>query len=66
MTHIKSVHIINIPSTQCERKFKQKEFLMTHNRSVHEGNKFPCSQCEQKFSQKGHLKTHIKPVHEGI
>ena len=39
---------------------------MTHNKSIHEGVKYPCDECNFKATQKGHLLTHKKSVYEGV
>ena len=42
----------------------QKEDLLSHIKSIHEGVKFPCEQCDYKATQKGHLMKHMKSVHK--
>ena len=51
---------------KCEKTFSTYPSIFRHNRSVHEGLRFPCNKCDQTYTQKGHLQTHIKSVHDGV
>ena len=43
----------------------RKDSLITHQKSIHEGQKFNCKECEYQATTKGHLVTHQKSTHEG-
>ena len=51
---------------QCEKRFKSKESLRLHVKSVHEGKMFSCVQCEKSYGNNDNLKRHIGSVHEGV
>ena len=46
--------------------FSQKATVQLHNRSKHEGIKYPCSHCDYEATTKGNLQVHIQSIHEGI
>ncbi|CAB0032215.1 unnamed protein product [Trichogramma brassicae] len=51
---------------KCEQKFGYKQYLLEHQKTVHEGRKdFVCDKCEKKFGRKADLFVHQKTVHEG-
>ena len=51
----------------CNKKFGQKQHLVSHIRSVHTDEKqtniYPCQSCEKDFKTKGELKKHMNRVH---
>jgi hypothetical protein len=48
----------------CDKAFKMKGSLYTHNQAAHEGVYYYCDQCDYKAAQKGNLKTHKFKVHQ--
>ena len=54
------IHHCNI----CKVEFKQRNHLIKHNESVHQGIRFPCSQCEYRATRKEHLTRHMKLNHK--
>ena len=53
----------------CDKRFKQKKYLESHTKEVHQNKKldpFRCDSCEKVFSAAGSLKRHVKTVHENI
>ena len=47
----------------CNKEFKQKESMMAHRRSTHEGRKFKCEYCTKEFTRKNVLIFHISEKH---
>ena len=58
------VKFIDCP--ECGKVFSEKNSMMRHYRSKHEGVKFPCSQCDYQFTQLVHLQRHIQSKHDCI
>ena len=48
---------------KCEKRFSSQGALYNHNKSSHEGVKYPCTECNYKATQKGHLKQHVAENH---
>ena len=49
---------------QCDKQFKRKQQLETHQ-LVHSGLKqFGCEKCGKLFKQRGHLQAHVEEIHE--
>ena len=51
---------------KCEKTFLSSSTLNRHNKSAHEGLRFPCNKCNQTFAQRVGLQAHIKSTHEGV
>merc|ERR1719342_1301637 len=51
---------------KCEKTFSNYQNMYRHNKSTHQGLKFPCNKCNQTFTQNYTLQTHIKSIHEGV
>ena len=51
---------------QSEKQYSTQWCLDQHNKSVHEGVKYPCDQCNYKATWSSTLQQHLKSVHEGI
>ena len=47
----------------CDNVFRQKESMLAHRRSIHEGMKFKCEHCSKQFSRKNVLRCHISEKH---
>lgn len=67
--HIDSVHLNLRPYhcrvDGCSKAFKQKNYLVTHERQVHTKERvYSCIVCEKQFSFKQNLATHIKNIHK--
>jgi Zinc finger, C2H2 type len=67
--HEKKFHT-NIPKTYkmehchiCDKNFKSKFALKTHNALKHEPGNFECTKCDKKFVFKPHLENHILSEH---
>ena len=58
--------IINILASYATSKLPNKDNLITHNLSIHEGKRFGCDICGEDFSTKSNVITHIKMVHERV
>ena len=52
--------------TKCPKYYSSKRNLNEHNRTSHEGIRYPCSECNFKSTRKGNLQEHIKAIHEGV
>ena len=49
----------------CNSRFSERNYLVKHIESVHEGIKpFHCDECEYKSARKSDLKKHVMAVHE--
>ena len=60
----------------CEKKFKNKQSLLRHNREVHlitskyleftdpESFGYKCEECDQRFERKENLKRHVSTIHK--
>ena len=49
---------------QCNKSFKQRANLNTHNKNIHLGLKpFKCKYCDKEFSQKSNMKVHEQRRH---
>ena len=58
--------IENHKCDQCDKSFKQKEYLNKHIRYIHkksEAGKWICNICQKEFSQSGPLSIHMKKIH---
>jgi len=56
-------------STQCPEcgaVYTQRQQMLLHYRSKHEGVKYPCKQCDYQATTQSKLQTHIQSQHEGI
>ena len=51
---------------ECEKSYKRKDFLKSHQESVHEGVRYFCDQCGYSYHYQSDLKKHKKSVHEGL
>ena len=47
----------------CDNVFRQKESMLAHRRSIHDGVKFKCEYCTKQFSRKNVLRCHISEKH---
>ena len=45
---------------QCDAVFGQREDMLRHVRSKHEGVRYPCSQCDYQATQQSSLNRHVK------
>merc|ERR1712126_401084 len=48
---------------QCDAVFGQREDMLRHFRSKHEGVRYPCSQCDYQATRQSSLKRHVKSIH---
>ena len=51
---------------QCMKCNKIYTHIYRHNKSIHEGVKYPCTECSYKTSYKSNLQQHVAAVHEGV
>ena len=51
---------------ECGAAYNDRNNMMRHYRSKHEGIKYPCNQCDYQATQQSNLQTHIQSKHEGI
>ena len=51
---------------QCMKCNKIYTHIYRHNKSIHEGVKYPCTECSYKTSHKSNLQQHVAAVHEGV
>ena len=53
--------------SMCDKQYTKLKLLRRHNRTAHEGVKYPCDQCDVKpFSGLNGLKYHKASFHEGV
>ena len=66
--HYKSTHKAKskAPCDQCDYQAKNRQHLLKHIKSVHEGVRYPCDQCDYQASAPYNLQRHIQSIHEGI
>ena len=50
----------------CEKQFALKQSLRNHEKTVHEGIRYPCHDCGKTYATKSDLNCHIKACHRGI
>ena len=48
---------------KCDKSFKQKGYLKTHMKNVHEGVTYKCELCDLEFSSSGALMGHKRQIH---
>ena len=48
---------------ECGKVYVQRQHMLAHFRSKHEGVKYPCNQCDYQATQKVHLNRHISTKH---
>ena len=51
---------------QCMKCNKIYTHIYRHNKSIHEGVKYPCTECSYKTSYKSNLQQHVAALHEGV
>ena len=51
---------------ECGAVFSTSHSMLIHNRSIHQGFKYPCGQCDYAASRSTHLQRHIESIHEGF
>ena len=54
------------PCNKCDKFYTNKQNLIQHTKSAHEGIKFPCNDCSYKATSKYNLTMHIQAIHERI
>ena len=48
---------------ECQGVFRNRNHMMKHYRSEHEGIRYPCNFCDYRAKRLGHLKDHISAKH---
>ena len=51
---------------KCNKQFTRSSYLRLHNKTKHEGLRYPCSECDLQCTQPQNLKAHKKSVHERV
>ena len=51
---------------KCDKNFSCQSAFNRHNKSSHDGVKYPCTECNYKATQKASLQVHVAAVHEGV
>ena len=51
---------------KCDKSFSGPSALYNHNKSSHDGIKYPCTKCYYKATRKRSLQQHVEAFREGI
>ena len=50
----------------CGSEFKDRNQMLYHVKTMHDGRQFACRQCQRSYSSKGGLTEHVKKMHNNL